>query len=371
MRIWHSRAFWSPNKVDGVNSLIYSVAREQVELGHDVFLVIDNSPDEAAQRFARETGVRFLQLPGGWLSQISKLSKALREGPPDIVHMHSVFIPHQAIFCRMLRSRSIPFVITPSGGLSPYILARSRWKKVPYCRFIERPRFHKAAGISVVTSRETDEVLSFVPGFERPIRCIPNAVELGPSEGYDWCPPTLPKVTYLGRFDIVHKGLDLLLELARRSPHIEFHLYGPDDQASRNVSGELAKSSSSNVSFHSPVYGAEKAKVLANSTLYIQMSRWEAFGISIAEAMYLGLPCAVASSAHISSLLDEHGLGLVLPPDLAAATEALHNAISDLAQLEMWSSKAKQFAHSNFHPRAVALGFVEFYQECISHQQKA
>jgi len=370
MRIWHSGAFWSPNIVSGVNSLIYSVAREQVGLGHDVSLVIDHPPDEAAQRFTQETGVRFLQLPAGRLSQISKLSKALREGPPDIVHMHSVFIPRQAIFCRMLTSRSIPFVITPHGGLSPYILARSRWKKVPYWRFIERPRFRKAAGISVLTSRETDEVLSFVPGFERPIRCIPNAVELDFLEGYDWCPPTLPKVTYLGRFDIVHKGLDLLLELARRSPHIEFHLYGPDDQASRNVSGELAKSSSSNVSFHSPVYGTEKAKVLANSTLYIQMSRWEAFGISIAEAMYLGLPCAVASSAHISSLFDEHGLGLVLPPDLTAAPEALHNAISDLAQLERWSSKARQFARSNFHPRAVALGFVEFYQECILHQQK-
>jgi glycosyltransferase involved in cell wall biosynthesis len=370
MKIWHSRAFCSPNKVDGVNSLIYSVAKEQVGLGHEVFLVIDNSPDEAARRFAQETEVRFLQLPAGWVKQISALSKALRDGLPDIVHMHSVFIPQQAIFCRVLKSRSIPFVITPNGGLSPYILARSRWKKVPYSRFIERPRFHMATGISVVTSRETEEVLSFVPGFERPVRCIPNAVELGPLEGYDWCPPTLPKVTYLGRFDIVHKGLDLMLELARRSPHIEFHLYGPDDQASRTVSGELAKSSPSNVSFHSPVYGAEKAKVLANSTMYIQMSRWEAFGISIAEAMYLGLPCAVASSAHISSLLDEQGLGLVLPPDLAAATEALRNAISDPAQLEIWSSKAKQFAHSNFHPRAVALEFVAFYHECISHQQE-
>jgi glycosyltransferase involved in cell wall biosynthesis len=351
--------------VNGVNNLIYSLAREQVALGHEVTLLLYGSPDESALRFAAETGVRFSQAPTPWSDRIT-FASTLDASVPDIVHMHSVFIPQQWILGKILSKQSIPFVITPHGGLSPFVLARSPWKKAIYSWLIERPRFSGAAGITVVTPDEEAEVRSFLPRFHGPIAWISNIFDTGPLEQLSWSPQDAETIVFLGRFDIVGKGIDILLDIARQLGDFRFHLYGAEDRRSdKTTLAQLKQRCGSNVHFHEPVFGSAKAAVLSRASLYLQMSRWEAFGLSVAEAMYLGLPCAIASTMHLASVFEDHDLGLVVVPNPKTTGELIRNALSNPAQLRAWSRNARNFARSNFHPRTVASRFVAFYEDCI------
>ena len=361
MKIWHSGAHWSPQAVNGVNALIYSLAREQSALGHDVSLLLTHSPNPTAVEYAGETGVRLLPS--------SALAQQLESHPPDVVHMHSVYIPQQAMLALNLVRRRIPYVVTPNGGLAPRILARNRLKKAVYNQLIEKRRFRRAACISAVTPYEEDEIRSFVPDFQGFIPCVPNSVS-EPDQletGAPWAPTNnVAKLVYLGRFEVEHKGIDILLELARELDGVELHLFGSEDARTLPWLNRLKQHCSRNIFFHGPVFGREKSSVLAGASLYIQTSRWEAFGISIAEAMYLGLPCAISGSLHMARWFENHDLGLVLPQDPAYARRDILEALRNKGRLRQWSNRAKDFARRNFHPRPVAASFVECYERSLA-----
>jgi glycosyltransferase involved in cell wall biosynthesis len=369
MKIWHSGAHWSPLGVNGVNAMVYSVARAQTAFGHDVSLLIPHPPDEAGLEFARETGVQLLEVPPSVWSYGRNVEALIANHKPDIVHMHSVYIPQQAALARVLVRRNIPYMITPNGGVSPWMLARNRMKKALYNALIERRRFQRATCISVVTPGELDEVRSFVPGFKGAIAHVPNPVaDPGTLENREpWTrKPQRPKLVYMGRFDVRHKGIDILLRLARELPEADLHLFGSEDARTKPTLEALKRDCSPNVSFHSPVFGEAKVSVLAQATLYVQMSRWEAFGISVAEAMYLGLPCALSSSMHITRLFEQNHLGLVLPDDPLEAGRAIRAALLDEDRLHHWSQRASRFAREHFHPAPVAERYLYCYERSIA-----
>jgi glycosyltransferase involved in cell wall biosynthesis len=105
--------------------------------------------------------------------------------------------------------------------------------------------------------------------------------------------------------------------------------------------------------------------VLTNASLYIQTSRWEVFGISIAEAMYLGVPCAIADTLNLAQVFRQHDLGLVLPPDPKRAATDLLEVLNHPARLYQWSERARTFAQVHFHPYTVASEYLNLYEEIL------
>ncbi len=373
MKIWHVGAGSSPNDVNGVNYAVWAVAKAQVLLDHEVSLILENEPDEAARETAKSYGLDLREIPVSMFHfQKAKIKRLLADEPPQMVHFHSVFIPQQAILARNLQRAGIPFVITPHGGLAANILRRNQLKKRLYSRLIESPRFMRAAAVSVVMPKEIEEIRSFVPEFNRLIRFVPNPVD---DELFDKNSPQIEfgrkRVVYLGRFDIEHKGIDILLEIAGHLPKTDFHLYGAEDANTRRELNFLKASRSSNVYFHQPVYGAKKIEVLENADLYLQTSRWEAFGISIAEAMAIGLPCAVAEKMHIAELVRREKTGIILSDNPKAAAEEILNLLNDKETWSDYSAKAKKFALENFTSKGVAAKYIDFYTDVIQNNQQA
>lgn len=366
MKIWHVGASSSRVSVNGVNTLIYALAEEQQKIGDEVYLLLPVAPDEAALAFGRRTGVKFVVIAHS-IWRYVKTIRSLLKDPPDIVHMHSVFVPYQALLAGLLRKARIPYVVTPHGGFAPQILARSYLKKAIYSFLFEKPRMRGAAGISVVAEGEEREMHSYVPDFKGGISCIPNAIDSDSLQTMPWSPPLAKsKLIFLGRFDIQHKGIDILLEVGRQLPEMELHLFGAAAPNTRSELETLRRTSPPNVHFHDPIFGSEKARIMATATLYVQASRWEAFGMSIVEAMYIGLPCAVASSLHLASVMERHDLGLVFGQEPAQAAVAIREALRDQQLLRRWSSRAQEFVRRNFHPGAVAQSFRVFYQRSIT-----
>src|SRR3954468_3157115 len=233
MKIWHVGASSSPYRVDGVSRTVWLLSREQAKLSHDVSLIFDTPPDEAAVEIAREAGMKLVHIDATYMTYPRELQKLL-EGPkrPQIVHMHSVFILRQATLGRILNEYDIPYVITPHGGLAPQVLRRGVVKKSIYAWLRERPRFMGSSAVALVTPAEERAVRSFIPNYHRPVRWMPNPVEVDKLDPHRWqgVPQDEAKrLVFLGRFDVLVKGIDILVEIARLLPEVKVELYGTED----------------------------------------------------------------------------------------------------------------------------------------------
>lgn len=356
-----------PDAVDGVNAMIWLIAREQVQLGHQVTLIVSDPPAESVAKLAETSGIQLAYVPGNtWRYRPEALDELFCSDTPDIVHVHSAFLPKQATLARTLIQRDIPYVVT-THAMHPQLLQRGRLKKLIYSWLMEKPRLRAAAAITVVTPAEERAVRAFVPGYKGIVCWIPNPVDIQLLECWQWRGNVAAKqLVYLGRFDVLHKGIDILLATARQLSNSELNLYGDGDGKTRKWLKTVQQDLPPTIQFHNPVYGTEKVEVLANASFYIQMSRWEVFGLSIAEAMYLGVPCAIAETLNMAELFRAYDLGLVLPVNPVEAANHLQNAFADPAKMEAWSERAKDFARKHFHPQAVTAQYLNLYEKVLS-----
>jgi len=356
LSILHSGASPNHREVDGINSLIWTLAAGQAARGDVVALQLLGEPNIATKAFADERGIKLIS---GW-----------DETNPDIVHCHSVFIPAQVALCRSARGRLIPYVITPNGGLAAEILSRGRLKKTLYSIFVERPRFSGAAAIIGVMPPERADIANFVPRYRGRVAVIPNAIEDVVLSRYRWQRQEhrdRRKLVYLGRFDVDHKGIDLLAAVAGVLAETDIHIYG---RGSSRAIVQLQRARPRNLHFHEPVYDEEKIKVLLDADMYVQMSRWEVFGISVAEAMSLGVPCAITESMYLASEMKDHGLGLTIPLDPVIAAEKIRAALSDAMALQSWSTSARQHALSAFGANTVIVSYAHLYREVANAEMR-
>lgn len=366
LRIWHEGADGTSVGVNGVNATIWLLARHQARLGNDVTLLLRIVPSAAALATAKASGIRLLHVGGGLLHvNARKLKAAIAANRPDLVHMHSVFIPRQASLARQLRQWGIPYVSTPHGGVAPEVLRHNRLKKSVYAKFIERPRCLAAATLTASIGEEAD-LRSFLGPCSVPIRNMPVGVDTEMLGEARWRRNLSPRrLVFLGRFDVHVKGIDVLLGIAGLMRDHEFHLYGLQDRGTREWLRQIRCGCANNVFFHPPVYGPEKVQVLCDATVYIQMSRSESFGVSIAEAMHLGVPCAISEEIHIATAFREHDLGLLLPIDSAAAAMALTRALQSPEKLFRWSQRGWEYARAHFDARASAQRHVALYHDVV------
>jgi glycosyltransferase involved in cell wall biosynthesis len=364
MNIWHVGSSPEPQAVDGVNTTVWLTAIEQSQVGHNVSLILEREPSKEAQDFADKHCLCLSYIPSNmWRYETSDLGFLMLQFSPDIVHMHSVFLPKQAFLAKYFDERKVPYVVTPHGGLDS---KHGRWKKWLYSFLVERQRFQKSAAITVVTPKEEETVRAFVPNYTGIVRWIPNPIRQTYAQSWQGRIER-KRIIYLGRFDVFHKGIDILVEIAKFLPSdIEVHLYGTRDRKTERWLNQLEQSLPENVCFHKPVFGEEKLRILVEASLYIQVSRWEVFGLAIAEAMYLGTPCAIASTLNFAEIFSEYNLGFVLPADPQAAADSLSKILSQPEQLRIWSENAQTYAKENFQAKEISARYLELYKEVLS-----
>jgi len=351
--------------LDGVNATIWQAAAAHAGAGHRVTLLAESEPEETDRVAANAMGISLVPVPTGrFIYEADAVNALAREC--DIVHLHSVFILRQAMLARQLSRLGVPYVITPNGGLSPTSLQRGRVKKAIYSLLLERPRFRAAAAVSVVVPGEADDLRAFVPHYKGIIRYIPNPADASSMAGFHWkFNPDNNRIVFLGRFDVLHKGLDLLWQIARRLPHLSFELYGKEDYRTRKWLARLMKERPANVHVKSPVFGPEKAAVLAGAAMYLQPARWEGFPLSVVEAMLVGVPCALAGRLNAGRQFLDNDLGLTFEARADTAARRIDQALHDQASLERWSARAREFATSRFHAREVGRQFLDLYRDVL------
>jgi glycosyltransferase involved in cell wall biosynthesis len=351
----------------GVDVAAWPLLSAQVVEGLDVSLLMLREADTTACAEATRVGVNLAEVPAQLFETLSREAvPVVRRILPDLVHFHSVFIPAHAQLARTLGKLQIPYAVSPHGGLN---LWRGRVKKAIYGELVEKPYFRKAGIIFVLTDRERQTIEDWVSGGGNPARCVelPNPIQALPAATALWSQPSSLSLIYLGRFDVVKKGLDRLVQIARLLPSVDVRAYGTASrQEQRGFMRMCRLGLPDNMKFLGPVHSEEKTAALTSATMYIQPSRDEGFGMAIVEAMRLAVPTVVTAGCALSDTIAKKDLGLVISDDPSVAAAQLKAALEDPIRLAHWSEAGKQWTTDVLSPRRLAQHTIAAYRSVLS-----
>lgn len=132
-------------------------------------------------------------------------------------------------------------------------------------------------------------------------------------------------------------GADLLEEL---STHVPIDVWGIDSAEIGDQCG------ASLVRGRGDIAGCELLHQLARRRVYLHTARWTSLGLSLIEAMYLGMPVvAVASTMAPLVVPPEAG---VVSADVTTLGQALENFVSDPAAASAAGKASRDFAMAHF-----------------------
>lgn len=358
----------NPDSANGVDKTVYYLSKYQAALGHDV-AVFSVTPKPALP--IPGVTVRTYPTRGFSFTVPKGLLKDLLDWKPDIIHLHSVYVPQNADLARWARRVGIPYVVTPHGGLSSYVTRRHWYFKILYKYLFELPMLNGASFVHAVADKK--DIRSY--GVSAPIVEAPNCIEI------EELPTSVDKglllkhvpqaqgkrvFLFLGRLDPLYKGLDLLLKAFAkvRPENVLLVLFGPDW---RNQKGKLLHlvndlRLSEQVVFPGPIYGQEKFHILYAADVFIHTSRSEALPFTVLEAMAMGRPCLLTTPADPMGKVAEHGAGIVVEPTVGSITEGLRRVTKMRDdELKTMGDRAKILVETQFNWMETARKLVEAY----------
>jgi glycosyltransferase involved in cell wall biosynthesis len=296
---------------------------------------------------------------------------ALAERDVEIVHLHSVFTPANAFLARRLR---VPYVLSPHGGYAPASLARSRGRKAVYTWLVERRLVRGAALLVALTDEEANDLLAFG---ELRTAIIPNGVSPAPPQidpssfrrelGID---PAVRLLLYVGRLDVVHKGLDLLLRAVAAAPGWQAVLVGSDFRGGadrlRSLAGSLG--AQARLTLAGPRSGMALHEAFVAADCFALTSRWEGLPLSLLEALAHGVPAVVSPAVDRLVGVVAAGAGWSAEPSQLAA---LLRNVRDLDDRERARRAAAARALSaRYDWDAIGLRYEAIYAETLERLRR-
>ena len=138
----------------------------------------------------------------------------------------------------------------------------------------------------VVTLTKQD--ISFWSKYAKRIEVIPNMLTITPKKVRDY---EVKRIVSAGRY-MSEKGFDMLLEAWHMLPkeYHDWHLY-IFGNGNRNTYQNIVDKYNMGETVHLMPATNDIAEEFAKSSIYVMSSRYEGFGLVLAEAMSCGLPC--------------------------------------------------------------------------------
>lgn len=290
---------------------------------------------------------------------------------PDIVVFHEIYhVEYLKIYPQLLKSR-IPYIIVPHGGLTKEA-QKKKWLKKKAGNLLLFGRFiKKAAGIQCLSQQELETTHwknhKFIGtnGMS-----IPQSLPAEKSFNHGNL-----RFTYIGRLDAYHKGIDLLLDAVllnaqhMRSSNSKLDIYGPDYKGRyANVERMIQERGIGDiVTLHNKVSGADKERVLLETDIFVQTSRFEGMPLGILEALSYGLPCLITSGTNLKEFVEDYDAGWCTPTNAESIASGMILAMREQEKYPQKSKNAVRLVAENFSWDTVAsAALAEYRKICTS-----
>jgi glycosyltransferase involved in cell wall biosynthesis len=312
--LYHPRAYSGDG---GITRSVRSLSAALLELGYPNRVIFDGegAPDEndswvGVPHFKAGP----IHVPVGIKQSIEDLS---------VLVLHSAWVPYNVAAAQKAQHAGVPYVLAPRGAYEPGILDRRPAAKTAWWHVFEKRLIDNAAAIHVFFESQADQLRNL--GYDGPLVVAPNGVHV--PEDLRWDGGSSDALVFVGRFDMEHKGIGVLLQALStmpRSSRPRVILYGPDWRGGKDEAREEIRrlGLASWVDVRPPIYGRTKFEIMAAARGFLYPSLFEAFGNSAAEAAALGVP-VLTGEYPLGQYLDDHDAGIAVPGEPDAIAEGL------------------------------------------------
>ena len=347
MKLLHVVSSYLPaTRYGGTIVSVHGLCRALAARGHDVHVYTTSvdGPTDSPVRHGEPVDVEGVKV---WYFQSSTfrrlyyapaLAGALRQsvGEFAVVHTHAIYLWPLWTAAREAGRAGVPYVVSPRGMLEKDLIERKSaiWKAA-LIGFVEKRSLEGAAAIHVTSGREADEAAAFGFSLCR-VSEIPNGVDLDRAAAT--VSPAMsrvidqgPYVLFLGRINW-KKGIDRLIESMSYAPGIRVVIAGNDEEGYTPELESLAarRALRERVIFAGPVYGGDKAALIAHARALVLPSYSENFGNVVLEAMAAARPVVVSAEVGVADLVRSNGCGVVIDGGAEQLGRAIAHVAADL-----------------------------------------
>jgi glycosyltransferase involved in cell wall biosynthesis len=241
--------------------------------------------------------------------------------PGDVLVLHEGWVVSNQVAAAAARRAHVPYLVMPHGV---YESAWRTYLKQPVWvrERVERYLLDRAFAVHVFFASEMPDIAHLAPGAS--FMTAPTGFSV-PAERWQGGGGYL---SWVGRYDPVHKGLDVLMDaMALLSPEHRplLRLHGYDFRGGRAILerriAELGLGD--RVEVGGVISGADKAEFLSRADGYVHPSRWESYGIALLENLALGVPCLASSTIHLAADLRRDDAAILATPDPRGIADGL------------------------------------------------
>lgn len=335
----------------GVETMLPDIANAQAETNEVAFVVINDWVEPSILAKINQDKVRVVLLKRKAGSKnpwpIIKLNLFLMKFRPDIIHCHA-YDQVRLLFCPFgTRVRTIH---NTNNLVSPR----------------EYPKFKKLITISQAVYDET-----LGQGFDS-VK-VDNGIPVNRINHIANHPFHDGKIHFIqvGRFDTEQKGQDVLLKalgiLKKMGVNIDFTMHfvgkGADEEMLRRMTHDLQLDG--NVVFEGLKEQTWIYENLCNFDLFIQPSRYEGFGLTVAEAIAAKVPVLVSKIEGPLEIIDGGRLGLTFENENASDCAGQIKRFVEQGKDERRVEEAYQYVCKHYDVSVTAKKYLEVYQSIL------
>jgi len=245
----------------------------------------------------------------------------------DLIHAHN-YHAFPALFAA-LSKRESKLVFTPHYHGYGHSFFRNLLHK-PY-KLLGKRMFEKAEAVICVSNYEKSLVLKNFRVNESKIHVIPNGINKEEFDGIDKIKErkdnSLKKILFVGRIE-KYKGLDYVVRALKYLPeNFILEVVGKGSYKSKIVKLAEELGVIDRIKFYQDLSREELIRKYAEADVFVLLSKHEAYGIAVAEALASRTPCVVAKTSALAEWVDETNVfGINYPPNISELAELIRKA---------------------------------------------
>jgi len=277
-----------PPQSGGVETHVKEISERLVDRGHDVTVLTADAGGEGSHN-ERRNGVRIKRYrsiaPNNAIHFCPQIAAAVRTTEADIVHAHN-YHSFPLVFAA-LGVGNRRFVVTTHyhGGSASSVRDRLLSVYRPFGRWAVR----RADAVIAVSEWERDQLEA---DFAVDASVIPNGLDVERFAGAEPTPRERPYLLTVGRLE-EYKGVQHVIRAMSELPEYDLLIAGSGSY--REELEQIARQAglTEQVTFLGYVADEALPGLYAGADVYLSLSGFEAYGMTVAEALSSGTPCAV------------------------------------------------------------------------------
>lgn len=368
MKITH--LYWSLT-YGGIETMLINIVNEQVYQGEEVSVIIINDLCEDSLIKSLDSRVSFYKLGrevgSKNISLIIKLNSLLGKLRPDIIHMHSSRIAGIILRRKFMQKSCVTIHDLPCGPINSGNIFKVIMRKLCGTKRVKSnvECLNKIAYIFSI-SGAVKQMLIDNYGINSVV--VPNGIITKHFTMRNSLIPHTPfRIVMVSRLEHEKKGQDLLIEAAAQLKGIitiDFIGVGSSMEYLKELTHNLC--ADNYIHFLGKQTQDYIASHLANYDMFIQPSRWEGFGLTVAEAMSARVPVLVSSGQGPAEVTCGNKYGWIFKNgDVNDLTNKISYIINHYNEAIQKAELAHQYVKENYDVSITAKKYLNEYKKII------